>query len=158
MSLPLTENMVVHILERERQPIRFEELCIATLSDLDQIDYVSTSRTYDLNRDGRGANIWSGKMPPFVCCSTIEHKKVVGKATSDFEGLIEKVASGVPENIVFCFSDPQFTENTSAQIDQAVRKICPTIQSVRSFGAEQLSQIIKKYGMSQGMLKLTLAS
>ncbi len=130
---------MLHILEREQLVIRFEDMCVATMSDFDQVTYVATSRTYDLGRDGRVAGIRSGNVPPFICCSCVQHERVVEKAILDFQRLLENAR---PEHVVFCFTDSQFTEYTANTIEKEIRRLLPEIVTVRSFGPRQLSEIV----------------
>lgn len=130
-----TESMVMHVLTRERYPTRFEDFCVQLFSDEDQITYVRTSRSHDLGKDGRGVS-HRDKVPPLICCGT--EADVVSKAVKDATRLAESV---VPAHLIFCFTDPHFSEDKAFKIDQEVRRIFPDIEIVRAFGANQLSQL-----------------
>jgi hypothetical protein len=137
---PFTETMALHILEHESSPLRFENFCVDLFSELDQTPYVTTSRSYDMGRDGRGAAARLGGTPPFICCGT--EADTVAKAEGDLDRLMQSVQ---PANLVFCFTDPSFSEYKAVQIEHMVRSKCPRILQIRSFGGRQLSDLAVRF-------------
>jgi len=134
---PATKQMVFDILTHERFPTRFEDFCAALFSEIDGVTYVTTSPTWDHGRDARAASTGGKQQPPFVCCGTEEN--VVKKASDDVKRICETTK---PTSIVCCFTDPTFSEHKTIQIEQDVRAIAPGLEVVRSFGADQLAQLV----------------
>lgn len=130
--------MVMHILERESYPTRFEELCIGLFLEIDQVEYVRTSVTYDFGRDGKSAALRSPK--PLICCGT--GPDPISKARSDTIRILQGTS---PKHLLFCFTDPHFTEHKAIQIEAAVRTLCQTVEIVRSYGGDQLAQLIVRF-------------
>jgi hypothetical protein len=137
----LTKNMVFDILTHERFPVRFEDFCAALFTDIDGEAYVTTSRTWDHGRDARATSSRREGQPPFMCCG-IEDDDVVGKAASDTARICETVA---PLRITYCFTDPAFSEHKVIQIEDKVRSIASSLKVVRSYGADQLAQLVIQY-------------
>lgn len=135
-----TEMMALHIFEHESSPLRFENYCVDLFSALDQTPYVTTSRSYDMGRDGRGAATRFIGSPPFICCGT--ETDVLAKAERDLDRLMQSVQ---PTDLVFCFTDPSFSEYKVVQIEHMVRSKCPNILQIRSFGGRQLSDLALEY-------------
>ena len=136
----LTKSMVLHILERDDLAIRFENFCVELFGTLDGVEYVTTSRTYDLGRDGKGLSLKGGRVPPIICCGT--EADVVKKSGKDMDRILEFVK---PTMLRFCFTDPTFTEYKGNQIEASARNKCPTLEVVRSAGAAQIAQLVVEH-------------
>jgi hypothetical protein len=139
MQHRLTELMISQILKSERYAIRFEDLCIGTFNDVRQIEYVRTSRTYDLGRDSR-ALAHGTTTPPIICCGTGTDS--VKKASDDLTTILGNLE---PQDLLFCFTDPTFSEDKEAKIKGDVTNRCSQIRSVEAYGGDQLAQIIAKH-------------
>jgi hypothetical protein len=130
-----TAAMARDIIEHERFPTRFEAFCVELMSAVEDCQYVGTSRSWDLGRDGRGV-LSRGKVAPLICCGTEED--VADKAEKDAKRLKEFTT---PPKITFCFTDGSFSELKANKIEAATRAVFPEIESVQSFGADQLAQL-----------------
>lgn len=125
--------MVVHILEREVSPVRFENFCIALCSEADQRNYLPTSRSYDLGRDAKGAS--PGSVHDYICCGI--EADVIKKGKGDIDRLSN---TSSPENLIFCFTSG-VTEHKANQLEAYSRKKFPSLITVRTFGKEQLASL-----------------
>ncbi len=139
MASQTTETMVQDILNHERYAIRFEDLCIDTFHELQQIEYVKTSRTHDLGRDARGLSASPSSTPPIICCGT--GADPVKKASDDLSSILKSVQ---PKQLLFCFTDPTFSELMEKKIKADVFNRCKVIESVEVYGGAQLAQLIAR--------------
>jgi hypothetical protein len=91
--------MAEHILEHDEMPIRFERFCADLFTKVDGRDYVTTSRTHDLGRDGRCTTLQSASEAPLICCSLRDDLEK--KASDDLVRVLEHAA---PQTVRLCFS------------------------------------------------------
>ena len=136
---PLRERWVQDILRSESSPIRFEDLCVEVFSDAEGIHYVRTSRSYDLGRDGRDASPRSGAVSPMICCSLRDDFD--SKSKEDLERIMK---SSSPTSILFCSTQP-ISEDAGRTIENHARSICPSLDTVRVNGVEQISQLVMRF-------------
>jgi hypothetical protein len=130
-----TEAMARSVLDTETSSTRFEDFCIELFRDVDGYPYVRTSRSWDLGRDGRDVSLRSGPVPPCICASLRgDHER---KALADIQRLKEFIE---PTHVLICFA-AKVSENEVHGIEKAVRKLCPSIESIRTVGLDQLSQL-----------------
>jgi hypothetical protein len=137
-QIPLEIGMVLHILEQERYPTRFEDLCVDLFEEIDGCEYVRTSRTYDRGRDGRGAKRRASSL--YIICGTDD--KPVKKASDDMDVILKRSR---PKEVLCCFTDPHFTEDKAVKIEAALRDKHPMLEVVRSFGGEQIAQLLVRH-------------
>jgi hypothetical protein len=135
----LTDSMIREVLSNERYTLRFEDFCIDLMSEARGVDYLRTSRSYDLGKDGRGVQIHRDSAPPVICCGTDGNP--VAKAKADLDTLLNTIE---PPSIVFCFTAP-VSEHAGNLITQDALRRGKQTQTVEVFGVEQLSQLIVRY-------------
>jgi len=68
-SIGFTEAMARTILENELSSHRFERFCVALFSEVDGVEYVPTSASWDLGRDGRSVSARDDPALAVICCS-----------------------------------------------------------------------------------------
>lgn len=135
----IPEQWARMVIEAEVSSVRFEDFCVELFSDVEGIDYVRTSRSYDLGRDARGVAAKSGAVPPFICCSLRgDHED---KALGDIRRILEFVQ---PKSILICCST-KISESAIHGIEQAARKVAPSLETIRTHGLDQLSQLAARY-------------
>ncbi len=136
-----TCNMVEDILASDESSTRFENFCVFLFCDVDGIDYVPTSRSYDLGRDGRVASMTSSKEQSFILCSlTVDYAK---KAEDDLKRLMEFKS---PKSIIFC-SSQKISEQAVDKLESTLQAICPGLD-IRTMGVDQLSMLAMKHPTS----------
>lgn len=135
-----TVEMATQILTNERYTIRFEDFCIQLFKDAKTVDYLSTSRTYDLGRDARGVTSPGSNVPPVLCCGT--DADPVAKADSDLDTLLKHL---VPDDVIFCFTDPHFSESKHAKIIANAHRRCSSLKVVEAYGGRQLAELSVQY-------------
>lgn len=64
-----TQAMAIEILSDRVSSTRFEQFRIDLFSEYEGIDYVPTSTTWDLGRDGRTLRLERTNDTPFIACS-----------------------------------------------------------------------------------------
>src|SRR4051794_4142913 len=79
---PVSESMIHRILSEEASSTRFEDLCVELFTSVDGIEYVRTSRSWDLGQDGRASSPRTNDAPS-ICCSLTSNLNA--KAKSDLE-------------------------------------------------------------------------
>jgi hypothetical protein len=85
----LTKGIVIKILTEEESSARFERFCVELFSRLDATEYVTTSPSYDLGRDGRQTSLFAVDVFPFICASP-ETSGIYYLSTENFEKGLEK--------------------------------------------------------------------
>lgn len=66
----IPDGTIQRILEDEKSSIRFEHFCCDLLTSIDGFDYVWTSRSWDLGRDGRSLPMNQEGGCGYICCTT----------------------------------------------------------------------------------------
>ena len=135
----LTKGMVVNILALEDNSARFERFCVELFSKLDGTDYVTTSATWDLGRDGRQASLFGVEVFPVLCISL--NDKVPGKAKKDLGRLLSTTELS---GIRFC-SSQALSEHIRDKIRLELRGIAPPVETVEVEGSEQIETIIRRH-------------
>jgi len=129
MSAPFTEPMAEQLLDTEVFPTRLEHLATDLFTKIDKVDYLPTSRTYDLGRDARTRG------HAFIACGV--EKKYEAKATSDLERILKFTEV---KRYIFCTTQ----KLSDHQIEALVKKltvICPTMDTVEVHGLTQLARL-----------------
>lgn len=138
MSLTLTQGIVTQVLEQEDYPKRFERFCVDLFSRLDGVDYVCTSSSWDLGRDGRGT---AGPIPegqPFICCSLDE--RIKAKAIADLKKLVQHVN---PSAVRVC-SSKKLSEKQIESIEVELQRVAPKAK-VKTEGQTQIVTLASRY-------------
>lgn len=130
-----------YVLMDEKHAIRFEDFCIDLFSDVNQCVYVTTSRTWDLGKDGRQVTSPSTGELNVICCGTGDDP--VEKAKDDLARLLENDL--VPNQMLCCFTDASFSENKAYKIQVELRRMCSKIRIIDSFGLDQLADLCVRF-------------
>jgi hypothetical protein len=138
-SRRFTESMAAHVLSYERSPKRFEDFCVELFRDVEQVEYVRTSSSWDHGRDGRDSSTRTGPIPPFLCCSL--RKDVLVKDVSDVKRILE---TGKPERVIVCCASP-VSEDLVIKVEREIRAIASEVETVRLNGLQQLTQLSMRY-------------
>lgn len=135
-SHTIPPNIVRDILAAERSPVRFEQFCCDLLSAVDGIDYLPTSRSYDLSRDGRSLPSLQTGQVGFICCGT--EKDFEGKAKGDLQGLLAALLAATrPHSIIFC-SNREKSEAYLQGVESQLRQLAPNVERIAAIGANQI--------------------
>jgi len=130
------EGTIKRILEDENSPIRFEDFCCDLFTEVDGINYVGTSRSWDLARDGRTLPITTDGKCGYICCTI--GTKLEEKAKSDLERMVKFAR---PERIYFCTSQLA-SELALSRIEDEIRDIAQGIERVAAIGSKQIVTLI----------------
>jgi len=136
MASSFTEGMAKWVLEAEHSPARFERFCCALFSSEDGRDYVPTSSTYDLGRDGRTADAQDAKPPSYLCASL--RVDAIDKASEDARRLAETTPA--IDTVRFC-SNQRLTEDRLDRIEAVFTKTLPGANSTEADGSIQLAAL-----------------
>ena len=141
-TIPIPANIVRDILAAERSPVRFEQFCCDLFSGIEGIDYLPTSRSYDLSRDGRTLpGIQSGEVC-FVCCGT--ESDFEGKVKEDLAEPLGQSPPGItPGAIHFC-SNREKSEDYLQKVEGHIRQIAPGVPRVSAIGAYQIVGLVSQ--------------
>jgi len=134
-----TESMALHVLSHEHSTKRFEDFCVELFRDVEQVEYVRTSSTWDHGRDGRDSSTRSGPVPPFLCCTLRDD--LLLKALSDVARLVQKAK---PDRVLICCAAP-VSEHLAIGVERRLRDLLPGDVAVRVNGREQVSQLTVRY-------------
>ena len=130
---PFTESMAVQILSAELYPTRLENVCIDLFTEIDGEDYLPTSASYDLGRDGRS------RSGAFIACGTSDN--AMGKATSDVDRILENARVS---HLHFC-SIQRISEQEIERIRGAIREKCPDAEAIEVHGVKQLATLFHRH-------------
>lgn len=130
--------MILDVLRIDDSHARFEKFCVEIFSVLDGVDYVPTSSTWDLGRDGRQASLFNTDIFPLMCCSLNE--RASAKAKKDLKRLLTTTDLA---SIRFCSSQP-LTEHVRDKIRGDLKGLAQHLESVAVEGAEQIATIIRR--------------
>lgn len=136
MSIP--KGMIKRILEEETSPIRFEQFCCELFTERDQQEYLATSQSWDLSRDGRTLPSATGKVG-FICATT--EKTFDAKAKSDLERLL-KFAK--PASIYFCTSQSE-SEHSLQKTENEIKELARDVQSITAVGGHQFASLVQAH-------------
>ena len=142
MTTRIPEGTIQRILEDEKSVIRFEQFCCDLLTDVDGTDYLGTSRSWDLGRDGRTLPLNPKGDCGYICCTT--GRVLDDKARLD---LTRMIAHSRPVVIYFCTTQ-SVSEHSLHQIENEMRRIAPEVQRLAAIGAHQLILLIQRHQVS----------
>lgn len=129
----ISEGIVQAIVGAESFPERFERFVNDVVGELEGgIQVLSTSRSYDIGRDGRAEGQGKGL---FTCCSLTDD--VDDKAESDVNKLVASTI-GI-RRIYFCSSQP-LSEYRCAAIERNLRRLLPEGATIIVLGRDHLAQ------------------
>lgn len=135
----IPDGTIRRILEDEPAPIRFEDFCSDLLTEVDGIDYVGTSRSWDLARDGRSLPITAEGQCGYICCTT--GKELGEKPRSDLTRMVQHAC---PAAIYFCTTQLCSEDHLEA-IEKTIRSIAPDVDKITVLGAYQLVPLIQRH-------------
>ncbi len=139
----LPEGLIRRILECESSSIRFEDLCIELFSESEGMQYVRTSTTWDLGKDGRLASPQSDdESGYFICCSL--QSDIEAKAIQDLNRILE---NHTPTRLLVC-SNQSLSEHLIFSVERQIRSHCPSLQLVTVNGLRQLTQLVARFSTS----------
>ena len=133
-------NVVLNILRGERSPIRFEEFCCDLFTKVDGVDYLPTSRSYDLGRNGRSLPSGESGEVGFICCATGVEENFEDKAKGDLQKIL-KFAH--PASIYFC-STQEKSEGYLQKVESQIRELAPDVKRVSALGAYQIVPLVSQ--------------
>lgn len=137
-----------YLLTRESNPARFQHFCVDLMARAEGRDYVSSSMTADLGRDGHNPLTSLSKLVNVLCCSIKEREEgVLPKAKKDLDRLIE---TGMPKHATFCFNCEITGKTTKKFYDYAIRAAPSVVArmeglSYLSAASERHYDIFEKY-------------
>jgi len=137
--MPIYLGMIKSILDTEDSPIRFEKFCIDLFSEIEGVEFVSTSRSWDLGRDGRTLSVLIDKSRPYLC-ATLE-KDIDDKVRVDIERLSTTTEV---KSLIYCTSQ-SISEQGFASIESIIREINPEIKSIQCAGQIQLATLSERH-------------
>ncbi len=138
-SPAFTQIMADSILAAEVHATRFEDFCIDLFREVDGIEYVGTSRTYDLGADGRSVDRAGCESAPFILCSL--RRDVAGKFLADLQVLSQHQQ---PKEVLACSNQP-LSDYAERQIRVGLLQSCPTLNNARVLGVDKLAQLCMRY-------------
>ena len=131
-------GVIKSILENEDNGLRFERLCLDIYSEMEGVELVPTSMTWDLAADGRSiSTLLKGRV---VLCATLE-KDIDNKAKSDIKRLAQTTQT---KTIVYCTSKP-LSELKCRSIETVIRDEYPSADTVHVFGQVQLITLVERH-------------
>lgn len=139
MAARFTKTMAAHVLEHDTNDGRFEEFCTELLRDVEGIEFVKTSATWDHGRDGIDASSRSGPIPPFIC-STLRDD-IVKKAAAD----IVRISEDCRPEVVFVCTSKKTSEHEVIAVENAIREVSPSVKTIRVHGQERIAQLSCRY-------------
>jgi len=128
------------ILQGEESDRRFERFCVDLFSEVDALEYSTTSANYDHGKDGRYIGQRLGQGRAFIC-SSLQKTKLLDKAGSDFDKLLQHTTVA---RVRFCFGH-DVTEKLADDIEAMVRKKHPEIDDVHTEGLEQFVGFCRRH-------------
>lgn len=134
-TLDFTLSMAEHILEHDDNPVRFEKFCNDLFSEVDGAQYVPTSRTHDLGRDGRATTLKSGPNQVLLCCSLRDD--IEEKATQDLQRIAENAK---PQTLRMCFSK-RVSESQRQAISKRAAGLIPSVTALFVDGQAQIATL-----------------
>lgn len=132
-------SLVKHVLLEGGTPWDFERFCARHFSEVEGIDYLSTSRSYDLGRDARSVTVL-GEGESFVVAS-LQEEGLPEKAVLDVSKLVNHSAR--PAKIVICFAGLR-SEQARVAVERHVRRAHPR-QPLVVMGMDQLLDQIGRH-------------
>lgn len=133
-----TPFMAKQLIEADEEPTRFEKFCLDLYTDVDGIEYVPTSRSWDLGRDARSRGRPGRSEFAVLACSL--RSDYSSKLLEDIERIVETSA---PTAIRVCFSKP-LSEHELDKAVAEIRKTFPDVEDVFCDGSYQLAQCALK--------------
>jgi hypothetical protein len=141
----IPESIVLQILSAENSSQRFESYANKIVSELEGTHVLSTSKSWDLGRDGRSV---AGPTPIYTCCSL--RKDIETKSEADIKRLLDFTQPNEKLKIYFCFSQP-LSEYARETIKATVRALHPTRPlEIEVLGAGNLAQLDIKFHNEKG--------
>ena len=137
--MPVLPGIFFALLDNEINTIRFENFCLDLYSKAEGIQIVPTSQTWDLGRDGRTISI-NGREISAVLCATIE-KEIEAKVEED----IRRLSKTTPTRAIVYCSSQKLSEAGCSKIEQNIRDLYPSVDSVRVLGQIQLYSLAERY-------------
>jgi hypothetical protein len=131
-----TQAMAIEILSDSVSSTRFEQFCIELFSEYEGIDYVPTSVSWDLGRDGRTMKLGRDDDMPFIACSL--RSDVPAKVMEDIERLLQ---TGPVKRLRFC-SSQELTEHAREAIKQSLKSKCPSLEDLAIDGTLQITALL----------------
>jgi hypothetical protein len=131
-SLP--EKVIADILMGEKSAVRL-------FSDAHGYDYVPTSRSYDLGRDGRTSSTSPSGQVGVICCTTGED--IDRKSKDDIIRVLESIT---PVEILFCSTHHECkSEKNLQRVENELRSIAPQVAGISAFGTIQLVALVQRH-------------
>lgn len=137
MPAPFLEAWVSSIIQDDVQSSRFERFCVDLFSIVDDEEYVPTSVSWDLGKDGRSARLSDDT--PILCASL--RGDVSSKAKSDLQRLQE---TSPPKKLRFC-SSQKISENRREQVTKELKALCPNLEVTAVDGIDQLAPLAHRH-------------
>ncbi len=133
-----TNRMAEFILEKEDTSQRFERFCVDLFTEVDGVQYVPTSASWDLGRDGRPVSLHSANAP--VLCASLR-PDVDTKITKDVARLVETTN---PKVLRFC-STQRITEYRRDEIVNLLHRKFHGIEEILVDGCTQLAVLAGRH-------------
>jgi len=130
MSAQIPNSVAEILIERDTSANRFERFCVDLLSEVHGIEYVPTSQSWDLGRDGRS----TGRRPkeaPFICCT------LAGDLEKKLSGDIERLTSAAKPSKVTCCSAQRVSEHELEKLKAALTNRWASFE-IEVLGLDQL--------------------
>jgi len=135
----IPDGTIRRILEDERSSGRFEDFCCELLTHSEGIDYMGTSCSHDLGRDGRTPPLGPKGRCGYVACSTTA--RLEDKLEADLARMLQYAQ---PETIYFV-TNRFVSEPALLQIEETMRKLAPNVNRVAVIGGHQLLGLIQRH-------------
>lgn len=141
-SQSIPSGTIQRILEDERSHVRFEQFCCDLLTDAEGFQYLPTSSSWDLSRDGRSLPVTVTGTCAYACCTI--GQDLTAKAETDILGLVSHAA---PAAIRFCASAGA-SEHALQKIEDRLRDLVPSVPNISALGAIQLVTLSERHPAS----------
>jgi len=135
MVLP---GVISALFSTETNPIRFESFCIDLCRKVYGFDFVPTSRTWDLGRDGRALRRSPGSRPAILCASI--EADIDAKVKADMKRLAQTTESA---GVIYC-SSQALTELRCDKTGAIIRELYPQAELVEVLGQAQLLDLAQR--------------